>query len=67
MNPQTIQLIFALLPLAEKLVFQIGGKLIELNTADIKSSEELVQMLQESKSHSWPKLKFVSTKPVEGE
>jgi hypothetical protein len=60
MNP-TLQLIIALLPLADKLIFDLGGKLIELSTQNIKP-EDIVKMLEDSKSESWPKLKFLSTK-----
>jgi len=64
MNPATAQLIIALLPLAERLIFDLGGKLIELNTKDITSTDELIRTIEESKSHTWPKLKFISGKQI---
>ena len=58
MNPATVQLIIALLPLAEKLVFQIGGKLIELNTADLTKSEDIVKAFDLAKAEGFPQLTF---------
>ena len=52
-------LIIALIPLAEKLIFSIGGKLFEMNTEGI-SKEELIKALESSRSEDWPDLKFVS-------
>ena len=64
MDPVTLQLILTLIPLAEKLVFDIGGKLIELNTSDL-TREDMLSMLAASRSSTWPELKFVSTKKPE--
>ena len=58
------QLILALIPLADKLIFSIGGKLMELNTESI-TKEELIAALEESRSANWPELKFISTMPEE--
>ena len=58
MNPATMQLIIALLPLAEKLVFQIGGKLIELNTADLTKTEDIVKAFETAKTEGFPVLTF---------
>jgi len=58
MNQATMQLIVALLPLAEKLVFQIGGKLIELNTADLTKTEDIVKAFDLAKSEGFPVLTF---------
>jgi hypothetical protein len=58
MNPATIQLIVALLPLAEKLVFQIGGKLVELNTADLTKTEDIVAAFDAAKKEGFPVLTF---------
>lgn len=60
MNPATIQLILALIPLAEKLVFNIGGALVSLDTSEIKTKEDVIKLLEESKSQSWPELTFIS-------
>jgi|GEM_PF-2869065 len=60
MNEQTVALILGLLPIAEKLIFEVGGKLIELNTAGL-TAEDLAAALEKSKSGSWPELKFHST------
>jgi type II secretory pathway component PulC len=58
MNSATIQLIIALLPLAEKLVFQIGGKLVELNTSDLTKSEDIVAAFDMAKKEGFPQLTF---------
>lgn len=58
MNQATIQLIIALLPLAEKLVFQVGGKLIELNTADLTKSEDIMNAFETAKAEGFPVLTF---------
>lgn len=60
MNAATVQLILALLPLAEELVFKLGGELVRINTADIKSAEDIVAAIEASKSQGWPRLEFVS-------
>ena len=64
MDPATLQLILMLIPLAEKLVFNIGGKLIELNTEEM-TAEGMLEALEKSRSASWPQLKFVSPNPGE--
>jgi len=61
MNEQTVALILALLPVAEKLIFEVGGRLIELSTADL-TREQLIAALEKSKSQSWPQLEFASTR-----
>lgn len=58
MNPTTVQLIIALLPLAETLVFKIGGKIVELNTADLTKTEDIIAAFESAKSEGWPKLEF---------
>ena len=58
MNPATVQLIIALLPVAEKLIFQVGGKLIELNTADLTKSEDIVAAFEAAKTEGFPVLTF---------
>jgi len=59
MNPGVVQLILALLPMAEKLVFSIGGQLMELDTKNL-TREDLVAALENSRSETWPELKFIS-------
>jgi hypothetical protein len=59
LDPATIKLILTLLPLAENLIFNIGGKLIELNTEEL-TREDMLKALSESRSDNWPDLKFVS-------
>ncbi len=61
MNPATIQLIIALLPLAERLVFDIGGKLVQINTKDLTDPAEIVKALEAAKAEGFPQLTFVST------
>jgi hypothetical protein len=58
MNPATVQMIIALLPLAEKLIFTIGGKIIELNTTDLTSSEEVIKAFEAAKAEGFPVLTF---------
>ena len=55
MDPITIQLILALLPVAEKLIFSVGGKLFELDTQGV-TREELLRALEASRSDTWPDL-----------
>ena len=62
MSAATISLILALIPIAEKLIFSVGGKLFELDTTGV-TKEELMKALSESRSENWPDLKFIS--PVE--
>jgi len=59
MNEKTVALILALLPVAEKLIFEVGGRLIELSTADL-TREQLVDALEKSKGGQWPQLAFAS-------
>jgi hypothetical protein len=61
MSEATVALILGLLPVAEKLIFEVGGKLIELSTADL-TREQLIAALDKSKGENWPQLQFVSTK-----
>lgn len=62
MDPATLQLILTLLPLAEKLVFTIGEKVVEMDTTKIESKEQLLTMLENMKNEPFPELKFISTK-----
>lgn len=64
MNAATVKLILALLPLAKKLVFEIGGKLVEINTADLTDPAEIIKAIDAAKAEGFPVLKFVSTAGV---
>ena len=59
MNPQTVALIMNLIPVAEKLIFEVGGKLIELDTSNL-TREDMLKAIEASKSDGWPDLKFSS-------
>lgn len=61
MKPATVQLILALLPLAERLVFDIGGKLVEINTSDLTDPAEIIKALDAAKTEGFPQLKFISS------
>lgn len=61
MSPATLQLILALLPLAKRLVFDIGGKLIEINTADLTDPAQIAKALEAAQAEGFPHLKFIST------
>ena len=54
----TANMILTLLPIAEKVIFSVGGKLIEMNTEGIKSKDDLIKAIEASKSDKWPVLKF---------
>ena len=60
MNAATIQLILALLPVAEKVIFSIAGEMVELSTKGV-DREALIKALENSPE--WPELKFVSPNP----
>lgn len=60
MNENTAQLIILGLTLAEKLIFQIGGKLVEINTADMTNSEDIQKALAAARAEGFPELKFIS-------
>lgn len=61
MNPATVQLIIALLPLAERLVFDVGGKLIEINTKDLTDPAEIQKALTAANTEGFPQLKFIAS------
>lgn len=58
MNPATLQLIIAMLPVAERLVIE-GGKIVATLRADL-TADEMIAALEASKSANWPKLDFAS-------
>ena len=59
MNSQTVSLILGLIPLAERMIFEVGGKLISLNTKGL-THQDLIAAIEASKSDTWPELKFES-------
>lgn len=59
MKSQTISMIISLIPIAEKLIFEVGGRLIELDSSNITSAD-MVKAITDNKSDNWPKLKFSS-------
>jgi len=59
-SDQTIQLIIALLPVAERIVLDLGGKLVELNTKDLTDPAEIRALLEKARAEGFPELKFVS-------
>lgn len=61
MNAATVQLILALLPLAGRLVFDIGGKLVEINTSDLTDPAAIEKALDAAKAEGFPQLRFVSS------
>jgi len=60
MNQSTLQLILALLPVAERLVFDVGGKLIQISTADLTDPAEIKRAIEEASAAGFPQLSFVS-------
>lgn len=57
---KTAELIVALAPVASRLIIDLGGRLIAINTADL-TREALIEAIEKSKGASWPDLRFVST------
>lgn len=60
MDANTAQLILLGITLAEKVVFQIGGKLIEINTSDMTDPDQIQKALAAARAEGFPELKFVS-------
>lgn len=61
MNEATIRLILALLPVASRLIFDVGGKLIEINTAELSDPTKIRAALESARAEGFPQLRFVST------
>lgn len=59
----TAESIIMLIPLAEKLIFEVAGKVIELNVKDL-TKEDMLKALEQSKSANWPDLEFKSSRKV---
>ena len=62
MSAATVQLILALIPMAENLIFEIGGQILKLNTSEL-TKDELIKALEGSRYDTWPDLQFISKKP----
>lgn len=60
MDPATIQLIVALLPAAEQIVFKIGEQLISLNTSNLTDPVAIKAALQQAATEGFPVLEFKS-------
>jgi hypothetical protein len=58
-NSATMQLIIALLPAAEDIVFNIGGQLVKIATSDLNTPEAVAKALEDAKSEGFPQLTFV--------
>lgn len=56
MNPATLQLVAALIPVAEEVIIR-GVNVVATFKADI-TADKLADALQQSKSANWPKLDF---------
>ncbi len=67
MDAATINLILELLPRVVKMVIEVGGKVVELNSSDIKSAEDLTKAIDASKSVSWPKIDFSTPEEIQDE
>lgn len=61
MDPAIAQLILLGLTLAEKVIFSVGGKLIEVNTSDLTDPEKITKALEAAREEGFPALKFVSS------
>lgn len=58
MDAITLQLIIALLPVAEKIVFTIGGQLVALNTSTLTDPAAIKAALLQATSDGFPQLEF---------
>jgi hypothetical protein len=61
LNAQTLQLILALLPVAEELVFNIGGNIVKIATTNLNTSEDVEKALADAKAAGFPQLSFART------
>ena len=59
MDAATMQLIVALLPLAENLIFTIGGQMVKIATSNLTTPEAVAQALADAKASGFPQLTFV--------
>ena len=60
MNAATVQLILALLPVAQRHVFDIGGKLIEISTADMNDPAKIREAFAAANAEGFPQLRFLT-------
>ncbi|MRR33170.1 hypothetical protein EG829_00520 [bacterium] len=61
MNETTLRLILALLPVASKLIFEVGGRFIEINTSKLEDPAKIREALEAAKAEGFPELRFVSS------
>jgi hypothetical protein len=59
MNAATMQLILALLPVAEHIIFSIGGQLVKIAVADLNTPEAIASALETAKTAGFPQLSFM--------
>ena len=64
MNAVTLQLILALIPLAENLLFTIGGQTIKIITLDLNTPEAVAAALADAKAEGFPQLSFIPVAPL---
>ena len=64
MNSATMQLILALIPIAEELIFNVGGQMVKIATADLNTPEEVQQALADAKTEGFPQLSFLPINPA---
>jgi hypothetical protein len=57
---KTIELILALIPVAERVVFDLGGKLVEICTRDLTDPAEVRSAIEAAREEGFPELKFIS-------
>jgi len=57
-SDQTINLIIALLPVAERIVLDLGGRLVEICTKDLTDPDEIRASLEQARAEGFPDLKF---------
>lgn len=61
MNENTVKLILMLLPVATRLIFEVGGKLIEINTAELNDPAKVKEALDAAQAEGFPQLRFASS------
>lgn len=55
-----IQIIIAMIPVADKLIFSVGGKLIEIATTDMNTPESVNKALAAAREEGFPQLSFTA-------
>ena len=61
MDPATAQLILLGIALAEKIVFTVGGKIIEVNATNLTDPKAIGQALAAASAEGFPQFEFKST------